>query len=86
MENEEYGKLIESIAPAKYIEKTKADGNYEGMVKKFAESKAETMKKALAAASFTTAEYDPEKKTVIFMKPERPLVFKKVDGEWKIQN
>lgn len=86
MEKEEYGKLIESVAPAKFVEELKAAGKFDEIVKQFAEKKVDKMKAALAAAHFTTAEYDPNEKTVTFDNEERPLLFKKVGGEWKIQN
>jgi len=44
------------------------------------------MKSALDSAHFTTAEYDSENQIVTFSNELRPLLMKKVDGQWKIKN
>jgi len=85
-DDQEFAKQIESVTPFEFTKKLKAKGRLKKIVDRFVSSKADFMKSALDSAHFTTAEYDSENQIVTFSNELRPLLMKKVDGQWKIKN
>ena len=87
-----YAEIVQSLVPAEVLEKFRAEGKLDGIVKDFSERGAKRLENALSNASFPLATYSAKDSKVTFLRyrmdEERGLVrevglrFQKVGDKW----
>lgn len=78
--------FLKSAMPAELQKELIDEGRWERTVENFRERKAPELIKILSAIDPATAKFTDDGLTATFENEPRPLVFKKIAGQWKLQN